>query len=137
MRTTSMLGTAVLLSLVIGGGIEARRTQSTPSKASPAPAKTTGIVHIVAVVTDATVDARARHGVQRLEAALRAKGLTVNEDQKEIAAADTVIVVGLGAGSGAAARTLTALKAPVPAGLLGFRGLTCRRSEWRRILALR
>jgi hypothetical protein len=110
------LKSVVFTSLVVAGtgfgSLHAARPARPPAGGGKAPA----IVHTVAVVGDAGADASARHGIQALEEALRARGLTVSETQNQIASADVVIVAGLGTGQGAAATVLAAMNAPVPNG---------------------
>jgi hypothetical protein len=76
----------------------------------------TGAVGKVAVVADAALDQRARYGIRKLEAALRAKGVAVSEGESQIGGSDLVLLAGLGTGRGAAAAALAGMKAPVPTG---------------------
>ena len=114
-RTLPTFKLRVLPALVAAGvaigaasvAIEAASPQRTAS--SPAIA-----VKNVAVIADATLDAPARHGIRKLEEALRAKGVTVSEGGGQLIGSDFVVLVGLGASHGPAAIALGAMKAPVP-----------------------
>ena len=70
----------------------------------------------VAVVTDAALDPPAKHGIDKLEQALRAKGIAVSEDAAELNASDFVILAGLSGSGGSAASALSKMKADVPSG---------------------
>ena len=62
------------------------------------------------MIADATLDAPARHGIGKLEEALRAKGLLVSEGSGQLNGSDFVIVAGLAAGRGRAADLLARRK---------------------------
>jgi hypothetical protein len=87
--------------------------EAASSQAAPASAST---VKNIAVVADARLDGPARHGVQKLEAALRDKGLTISEGEGQVSGSDFVLLAGLGAGRGAVANALTELNVPAPVG---------------------
>lgn len=72
-------------------------------------------VKSVAVISDASLDAPARFGVNKLIDALRIKGLTV-VDSNDLNGSDFVILVGLANGNGAAAQALIEQKIPRPTG---------------------
>ncbi len=76
------------------------------------------------MIADATLDAPARHGIGKLEEALRAKGLLVSEGSGQLNGSDFVIVAGLAAGRGPAADLVSQTKGPVPS---GAEALTIRR----------
>lgn len=86
---------------------------ASPQKA-PVPA---GAVKKVAVIADAALDEPARHGVRKLEEALRAKGVAVSEGEGQLSGSDLVLLVGLGTGSGPAAAALAEMKVPAPRGV--------------------
>ena len=73
-------------------------------------------VHKVAVILDPTLDAPARHGVTKLEEALRAKGITVAEGAGEVGGSDFAVVAGVMAARGPAAVAIGEMKATVPGG---------------------
>ncbi len=75
-----------------------------------------GPIKKVVVITDAALGQPARHGVQKLEEALRAKEVEVSEGESQLSGADLVLLVGLGDGRGAAAAALAEMKAPSPRG---------------------
>jgi hypothetical protein len=83
------------------------------SPAAPVPA---GAVRAVAVIGDAALDEPARHGVGKLEEALRARGVAVSEGEGRVGESDLVLLMGLGQGPGAAAAALVEMKAPAPGG---------------------
>jgi len=85
----------------------------TASSPAAAPAVT---VKKVAVIADARLGGPAQYGVQKLEVALRAKGLSVAEGEDQISGADFVLLAGLGTGRGAAAAILADMKVPAPTG---------------------
>lgn len=73
-------------------------------------------VRKITVIADPTLDASARHGVGKLIEALRAKGVAVDEDAKQLGRADLVILAGLGSGSGPAAQALAETNTQPPVG---------------------
>ncbi len=103
-----------LLAAVVGLGaagfaIEAASAQKTAPSPAPAFKKVT-------VIADATMDAPAWHGIRKLEAALRAKGVSVAKGGGQVNGSDFVVLAGLAAGRGPAAIALGQMKAPVPDG---------------------
>ncbi len=114
MKSRFTLGVLAAL-IVAGAGLESLKAAK-PAPTSAAVPKIPSVVRTVGIVTDATADAPAKHGVQTLEAALRAKGIDVSDDQKRIESADVVVVAGLGTGVGAAAKVLASMNVPVPEG---------------------
>ena len=84
---------------------------------------------IVSVVTDSVSGPAASHGIEKLTAALRAKGLAC---QKAASLAEArgkyAIVAGLAGSDGPAARLLKAAKHPLPQ---GPEALCTRRTEWK------
>ncbi len=76
----------------------------------------TGAVKKVTVIADTALGEPARYGIQKLEAALRDKGVEVSEGDDQISGSDLVLLAGLGAGTGAAATALTEMKVPAPVG---------------------
>lgn len=69
----------------------------------------------VVVVTEGELAPPARHGLAKLEQALRDKGfVVVNSASARVAQADLVILAGVCPAAGAAARLLRASKAPLP-----------------------
>ena len=71
-------------------------------------------VHSVVVVTDPALTKPARHGVEAVEDALRAKRISVSEEVSQIGKADVVVLAGLASGAGPAGRTLHAMNAQSP-----------------------
>ena len=95
--------------LVICGSVAiAGAGKEAPRHAMPAAVRT------VVVLTDPALTTPARHGVDALEGALRAKHVIVSEDATQIARADVVVLAGLTAGTGPAARALRAMNAQAP-----------------------
>lgn len=89
-----------------------------PGTASQADRRAAAVLPIkrIAVITDLKMDAPARHGLQKLEEALRAKGIGTEEGSSHLAGSDFVILAGLAGSGGPAALLLEAMKAPAPAG---------------------
>jgi hypothetical protein len=77
----------------------------------------------VVVVSDAAQDGRFRHGITKLEEALRAKGITVSETTTETSGSDFVVLAGVTAAHGVAASTISRMKESVP---MGAEALTIR-----------
>ena len=80
------------------------------------PSVSTGTIRKVTLIADAGLDEPARYGIQKLEAALRAKNVAVSEGEDQVSGSDVVLLVGLGTGRGAAAAVLAGMKVPVPSG---------------------
>ena len=76
----------------------------------------TGQVNKAVVIADHALAEPARYGVQRLEAALRGRGVSVSDGEGQVSGADIVLLIGLGVGRGAAATALAELKVPAPSG---------------------
>jgi hypothetical protein len=91
MKSRFTLGVLAAL-IVAGAGLESLKAAK-PASTSAAVPKIPAVVRTVGIVTDAIADAPAKHGVQALEAALRAKGIDVSDDQKRIESADVVVVL--------------------------------------------
>jgi hypothetical protein len=84
-----------------------------PAQAPAAAADATGMHHVV-VIADLAGSAPARHGIVKLEQALRARGVQVSEGAVELAHADAVILAGISGGSGPAISALG--NVPPPSG---------------------
>ncbi len=91
--------------------IMAIETGSSQAAAVPA-----GTVKKVAVVADAALSEPGRYGVQKLEAAMRGKGVAVVEGEDQVSGSDVVLLLGMGTGRGAAATALAAMNVPPPGG---------------------
>ena len=107
-----LLALAVVLAAATGAIESTRLTSRLNSHALAMPAA----VRTVTVITDPAMNAPARHGIDRLEAALRDKSITVSEDQAQLASSDVVVVAGVVSAKGPAATLLTGLSVPAPAG---------------------
>ena len=83
---------------------------------SPEATGTTATVKSVAVIADSGLGEPGRYGIQKLETALRAKGITVSEGQDRTSQSDFILLAGLGAGNEAAAAALAEMKVPAPSG---------------------
>jgi hypothetical protein len=79
----------------------------------------------VTVVVDGTLAAPARHGLGKMEDALRAKGLTVTESAGAPAGSALVVLAGVRSADGAATAAVSAVNGPLPE---GSEALTIRRS---------
>jgi hypothetical protein len=99
---------AAVMAIAANIALQAATPQAAPSPAGP--------IKKVAVIADAVLDEPAWHGIRRLEAALRAKGVAVSEGEAQLSGSDLVLLMGLGAGRGAAAAALAGTKTPVPSG---------------------
>jgi hypothetical protein len=78
----------------------------TSSPAQSAEKASSGPVRNVVLLSEAKDSASARHGISKLEEALRARGVTVSENPGDVSAADKVILAGLSGGGGPAVETL-------------------------------
>jgi hypothetical protein len=103
---TAAVGLVVALASPVGVLASSQNTSPVPS----------AFVRKVTVVADSTLDAPARYGIQKLEGALRDKGIAVNEGGKSLGDSDLTILAGLGTGPGAAADALAEIKSPPPSG---------------------
>ncbi len=113
-RILKLLAPPACLAAVLAietSGLAAETTSPTAATA------TTAMVKRVAVIEDGGLGAPARYGIQKLETALRAKGITVSEGQDRTSQCDVVLLAGLGAGTNAAATALAEMKVPAPKGL--------------------
>jgi hypothetical protein len=112
-RAVALLKHIILPAMLAAGlanlAVQAANSQKTASAPFPAVKK-------VAVIADATMDAPARWGIQKLEEALRAKGIGVSEGADQLNGADLVLLVGLSAGRGPAAMVLAETKTSPPEG---------------------
>ena len=68
----------------------------------------------VAVIADPGLGDSGKYGVRKLEEALRAKQIAVTRDEGQAAAADVVLIAGLGNGTGPAATALAETNVTVP-----------------------
>jgi hypothetical protein len=84
--------------------------------ARPQAASVLGTIKKVAVIADAELDESARYGIRKLEAVLRAKGVTVTEGEGHVSGSDFVLLAGLGSGRGAAANALAGMNVAAPSG---------------------
>ena len=80
------------------------------------PPVSAGTIKKVALIADAALDEPAWYGIQKLEAALRAKNIAVSEGEDQISGSDVILLAGLGTGRGAAAATLAGMKVTAPSG---------------------
>jgi hypothetical protein len=112
MRRALLTYNLVILTALLAtiAGIEAASPPAAASGKGPTS------VRKVTVIVDSTFDAIAKHGIAKLEAALRAKGVAVSESTGQPGSADVVVVAGVTGSDGPAARTLAQLHAPVPQG---------------------
>jgi len=69
---------------------------------------------VAIVVDDGTMPRAAQHGLDKLEAALRTRGLTVMRGRQAVAASALVVVAGLRNANGPAAQALSSLNGSVP-----------------------
>ncbi len=84
---------------------------------------------VVSVLTDGKLGPAALHGIEKLTAALRAKGLPCQKAASlDDARGKSLIVAGLAGGDGPAARLLKAANHPLPQ---GPEALCIRRTEWK------
>ncbi len=84
---------------------------------------------IVSLITDTSLSPAASHGIEKLSAALRAKGLACQKAASlDDAQGKFVIVAGLAAGDGPASRLLKEGSHPVPE---GPEALVIRRTQWK------
>jgi len=84
---------------------------------SPAATAITATIKEVTVIADPALGEPGRYGLQKLETALRAKGITVTDGQDQTSQSDFFLLAGLGAGNSPAAAALADLKVPAPTGL--------------------
>jgi len=108
----------VVLATVLAAGVAvegASPPKPAPSQADRRAGAATAVKKVT-VIADATMDAPARHGIRKLEEALRAKGVAVSEGGGQLDGSDFVVLAGLGASGGPAAIALGEMKAPVPGG---------------------
>jgi hypothetical protein len=68
----------------------------------------------VAIVTDGPLEGPARHGLVKLEEALRTRGVTVGQGRDPAAPGAFVVLAGVRSTNGAATAALGALRAPLP-----------------------
>ena len=81
-------------------------------------------IKAVTIVADSAVGAPARHGIAKLEEALRGRGITVAESATPGSGTDFVILVGVANNQGAATQTIVKAKAPLPQGTESLTTLT-------------
>src|SRR5271165_3495058 len=74
-------------------GLAAEKTNS------PAATATAVTIKKVAVIADGGLGDPVRYGIEKLKAALRAKGITVSEGQDHSSQADFILLAGLGSGN--------------------------------------
>ncbi len=117
-RTVPMFGMFVV-GLILATGVATQ----------PAKSQKAATVKKVVVITDPTLDARSRHGVGKLEEALRGKGIAVSDGTGQLAASDFVVVAGIASGRGPAAAALAEMHAPAPT---GAEALTARKGAMYR-----
>ena len=87
-------------------------TQAAGPQATPGSG---GAIKKVTMIADSGLDGPARYGIGKLEAALRAKGVAVSEDETQVSGSDLVLLAGIG-GRGAAAVALTGMRVAAPSG---------------------
>lgn len=81
---------------------------------APAAAANAPVIHRVVVIADLSGSAPARHGVAKMEQALRAHGVEVSESAEDFAHADAAVLAGIYGGSGPALSALG--NVPPPSG---------------------
>jgi len=116
MADTLRAGKLFVLPALVGAALLVEATLAVHAagpQAAPAPP---AAVRRITLIADSGLDAPARYGIQKLEAALRANGVAVSEDASQLSASDLVLLAGLAGGRGAAATTLAGMKSPAPSG---------------------